>query len=85
MRDTPRQKLSYNEKRELEAMEGAVLDAEERGELRPGGVIVEGTAGNTGIGLALVRKIVQEHGGTINLKSAEGKGARFRFTWPKSG
>jgi cysteine synthase A len=31
-----------------------VLDAEERGDLRPGGVIVEGTAGNTGIGLALV-------------------------------
>jgi cysteine synthase A len=31
-----------------------ILDAEARGELRPGGVIVEGTAGNTGIGLALV-------------------------------
>jgi cysteine synthase A len=31
-----------------------VLDAEARGVLRPGGVIVEGTAGNTGIGLALV-------------------------------
>jgi len=31
-----------------------VKDAEERGTLRPGGVIVEGTAGNTGIGLALV-------------------------------
>ncbi len=31
-----------------------VRDAEERGLLRPGGVIVEGTAGNTGIGLALV-------------------------------
>ncbi len=31
-----------------------VRDAEERGSLRPGGVIVEGTAGNTGIGLALV-------------------------------
>jgi cysteine synthase A len=31
-----------------------VLDAEVRGDLRPGGVIVEGTAGNTGIGLALV-------------------------------
>ena len=31
-----------------------VRDAEERGALRPGGVIVEGTAGNTGIGLALV-------------------------------
>ena len=31
-----------------------ILDAEERGELAPGGVVVEGTAGNTGIGLALV-------------------------------
>ena len=31
-----------------------ILDAEARGALRPGGVIVEGTAGNTGIGLALV-------------------------------
>lgn len=31
-----------------------VLDAERRGLLRPGGVIVEATAGNTGIGLALV-------------------------------
>lgn len=31
-----------------------VLDAEKRGVLGPGGVIVEGTAGNTGIGLALV-------------------------------
>jgi cysteine synthase A len=31
-----------------------IKDAVQRGELRPGGVIVEGTAGNTGIGLALV-------------------------------
>jgi cysteine synthase len=31
-----------------------VQDAEEKGQLRPGGVVVEGTAGNTGIGLALV-------------------------------
>ena len=31
-----------------------VLDAEERGTLKPGGTIVEGTAGNTGIGLALI-------------------------------
>jgi cysteine synthase len=31
-----------------------VKDAEEKGLLKPGGVIVEGTAGNTGIGLALV-------------------------------
>jgi cysteine synthase len=31
-----------------------IKDAIKRGELRPGGIIVEGTAGNTGIGLALV-------------------------------
>jgi cysteine synthase A len=31
-----------------------IEDAEARGQLEPGGVVVEGTAGNTGIGLALV-------------------------------
>jgi cysteine synthase len=31
-----------------------IQDAEKQGKLRPGGVIVEGTAGNTGIGIALV-------------------------------
>jgi len=36
------------------AAKAIVLDAEAQGLLRPGGVIVEGTAGNTGIGLALV-------------------------------
>ena len=33
---------------------GIILDAERRGALKPGGTIVEGTAGNTGIGLTLV-------------------------------
>ncbi|KAF9071144.1 tryptophan synthase beta subunit-like PLP-dependent enzyme [Rhodocollybia butyracea] len=33
---------------------GVVLDAEKRGVLKPGGTVVEGTAGNTGIGLAHV-------------------------------
>jgi cysteine synthase A len=31
-----------------------ILEAERRGELKPGGLVVESTAGNTGIGLALV-------------------------------
>ena len=31
-----------------------IRDAEETGKLKPGGVVVEGTAGNTGIGLAMV-------------------------------
>ncbi len=33
---------------------GIIRDAEAKGQLEPGGIIVEGTAGNTGIGLALV-------------------------------
>ena len=33
---------------------GIILDAEARGLLQPGGTIVEGTAGNTGIGLTLI-------------------------------
>ena len=38
------------------AAKGIILEAEASGRLRPGGVIVEGTAGNTGIGLALVSR-----------------------------
>jgi cysteine synthase len=36
------------------AARGIILDAERRGRLQPGGTVVEGTAGNTGIGLAHV-------------------------------
>ena len=36
------------------AAKGMIRDAEASGQLKPGGTIVEGTAGNTGIGLALL-------------------------------
>lgn len=36
----------------------------------------------TGIGLALVKKIVGNRGGEVGVESEEGEGARFWFTWP---
>ena len=41
------------------------------------------TLESTGVGLAIVKKIVERQGGHISLKSAEGQGADFTFTWPK--
>lgn len=38
---------------------------------------------NTGVGLAIVKKIIDLQGGAIHLESALGKGAVFRFTWLK--
>ena len=37
----------------------------------------------SGMGLALVSKIVEQHGGAVEVDSSEGAGARFRFTWTK--
>lgn len=41
------------------------------------------TLESTGVGLAIVKKIVERQGGHIGVKSAEGQGATFTFTWPK--
>jgi PAS domain S-box-containing protein len=38
----------------------------------------------SGLGLALVKKIVEHSGGQISLRSAEGQGAAFTFTWPSA-
>ena len=38
---------------------------------------------STGIGLTIVKKIVEERGGTISVESESGKGTKFVFTIPK--
>jgi signal transduction histidine kinase len=39
--------------------------------------------GGAGLGLAVVRRIVDEHGGAVTLSSTEGKGSRFVVTLPR--
>ena len=41
------------------------------------------TPGTTGVGLCIVKKIVEMHGGGVRVQSAAGQGTTFRFTIPK--
>ncbi|HLZ68946.1 MAG TPA: ATP-binding protein [Dehalococcoidia bacterium] len=46
---------------------------------------VEGRIGGTGIGLAGVRQIAEQHGGSVSVASTEGQGARFTVCLPLHG
>jgi signal transduction histidine kinase len=37
----------------------------------------------SGMGLAIVKKVVESHGGTVKIESAPGEGTTMRFTWPR--
>ena len=39
--------------------------------------------GGAGLGLAIVKKIMTEHGGSLEISSAEGKGSSVRLRFPR--
>jgi signal transduction histidine kinase len=52
-------------------------------EFRQAGGDVLRKAEGTGLGLALVKRFVELHGGAVTLDSAPGHGSTFRFTLPQ--
>lgn len=61
---------------------GAGIPEEIRGRLF-GAFVTKGKSEGTGLGLAMVRKIVEEHGGSIRYESEAGSGTRFEIRLPQ--
>ena len=38
--------------------------------------------GGLGLGLAIIKRFIEAHGGRVRIESNEGKGSKFRFTLP---
>ena len=56
--------------------------AEAEGKLEPGGTVIEATAGNTGLGLALASRLARLLEGTIAVQTEPQRGSTFIVTLP---
>src|SRR5690606_20732294 len=75
-----------------EAGEGVRIDVEDTGDGVPGDLeekifdpFFTTRATGTGLGLSLARRAAEAHGGTLTLRSREGRGACFRLSLPLAG
>ena len=59
-----------------------IEDAEAAGILKPGGTIIEGTSGNTGMGLAIARRLCEGNGGKLSHVPSDMPGATFQIELP---
>ncbi|MBK9529286.1 MAG: hypothetical protein IPO41_13460 [Acidobacteria bacterium] len=61
---------------------GGGIPAENLGKVFDPFFTTKGVGNGTGLGLAVTYGIVQEHAGTIEVRSAEGEGTTFRLVFP---
>ena len=64
--------------------DGPGIDTEDLERVFDRFVRLDPQAGSTGMGLALVKKIVEREGGKVWVASESGTGSTFGFTWPKT-
>lgn len=62
--------------------DGCGIDAADQERIFDPFYTTKSESGGTGLGLTIVRRIVQEHGGAIRVDSAPGKGSTFTITIP---
>ncbi len=66
------------------ADDGPGIGAQDQGKIFHMFLTLEDSTGGTGIGLSLVKKLVEDEGGKIQVVSIPGEGSVFRFSWPQS-
>ena len=80
---SPRQQGSCSTAVVAFADEGAGISAENLGKVFDPGFTTQ--CGSPGLGLAVTRKVIEQHGGTIRVENRGGKGTTFTLELPLAG